>query len=61
MVRRKMNIKKVFLAELVNMCSHERLLLLVGGDYNILRNSSETIMIVTMLDGLSCLMLSLTG
>jgi hypothetical protein len=52
-------LKESFLAELVNMCSHERLPLLVGGDYNILRNSSEK-MIVTMLDGISCLMLSLT-
>jgi hypothetical protein len=50
--------KESFLAELVNMCSHERLLLLVGGDYNILRNSSEKIMTITMLYGLSCLMLS---
>jgi hypothetical protein len=49
--------KEKFLAELVNMCSHERLPLLVGGDYNILRNSSEKIMITTMLDDLSCSML----
>jgi hypothetical protein len=33
--------KENFLAELVNMCSHERLPMLVGGDYNILRNSSK--------------------
>jgi hypothetical protein len=43
------------------MCSHERLPLLVGGDYNITRNSSEKIVIVTMLDGFSCLMLLLMG
>jgi exonuclease III len=33
--------KEQFLAELVNMCSHENLPLLIGGDYNILRHLSE--------------------
>jgi hypothetical protein len=33
--------KESFLAELVRMCSHENLPLLMGGDYNILRNPSE--------------------
>jgi hypothetical protein len=33
--------KETFLAELVNMCSHENLPLLIGGDYNILRHPSE--------------------
>jgi hypothetical protein len=33
--------KESFLAELVNMCSHENLPLVMGGDYNILRHSSE--------------------
>jgi hypothetical protein len=33
--------KESFLAELVNMCSHEILPLLMGGDYNILRHPSE--------------------
>jgi hypothetical protein len=33
--------KERFLAELVNMCSHENLPLLIGGDYNILRHPSE--------------------
>jgi hypothetical protein len=33
--------KECFLAELVNMCSHENLPLVIGGDYNILRNPSE--------------------
>jgi hypothetical protein len=33
--------KENFLAELVHMCSHENLPLLMGGDYNILRHSSE--------------------
>jgi exonuclease III len=33
--------KEQFLAELVNMCSHENLPLIVGGDYNILRHPLE--------------------
>jgi hypothetical protein len=33
--------KEKFLAELVQMCSHENFPLLMGGDYNILRHSSE--------------------
>jgi hypothetical protein len=33
--------KEGFLAALVNMCSHENLPLLMGGDYNILRHPSE--------------------
>jgi hypothetical protein len=33
--------KESFLAELVNMCSHENLPLLMRGDYNILRHPSE--------------------
>jgi hypothetical protein len=33
--------KESFLAELVNMCSHEISPLLIGGNYNILRHSSE--------------------
>jgi hypothetical protein len=37
----KMSLKRVFLAELVNMCSHENLPLVIGGDYNILRHPSE--------------------
>jgi exonuclease III len=32
--------KESFLAELVNMCSHKNLPLVVGGDYNILRHPS---------------------
>jgi hypothetical protein len=35
------NEKEHFLAELVNMCSHESLPLLIGGDYNILRSPME--------------------
>jgi exonuclease III len=33
--------KERFLAKLVNMCSHENLPLLIGGDYNILRHPLE--------------------
>jgi hypothetical protein len=33
--------KESFLAELVNMCSHEKLPLLMRGDYNILGHPSE--------------------
>jgi hypothetical protein len=33
--------KKNFLTELMRMCSHENLPLIVGGDYNILRHPSE--------------------
>jgi hypothetical protein len=33
--------KEKFLAELVNMCSHENLTMMLGGDYNILRHPSE--------------------
>jgi exonuclease III len=51
--------KESFLVKLVNMCSHENLPLVIGGDYNIMRYSSEKIMIITNLDGISCSMLSL--
>jgi hypothetical protein len=33
--------KEQFLTELVHMKSHERLLILVGGDFNILRHAHE--------------------
>jgi hypothetical protein len=33
--------KEQFLIELVNLCSHEQLPILIGGDFNILRNSQE--------------------
>jgi hypothetical protein len=33
--------EKKFLAEMVNMCSHENLPILIGGDFNIMRNSGE--------------------
>jgi hypothetical protein len=33
--------KEKFLAEMVNMCRHEDLPILMGGDYNILRHPSE--------------------
>jgi hypothetical protein len=33
--------KESFLTELVHSCNHERLPLCIGGDFNIIRNSSE--------------------
>jgi hypothetical protein len=51
--------KKNFLAELVDMCSHENLPMLMGGDYHILRHPSEKITTTTMIDGHFCLMSSL--
>jgi exonuclease III len=33
--------KESFLAELVNMCSHKKIPLVMGGDYNILRHPSK--------------------
>jgi hypothetical protein len=33
--------KESFLAEMVNVCSHENLPLVVGGDFNIMRHLSE--------------------
>jgi endonuclease/exonuclease/phosphatase family metal-dependent hydrolase len=35
------NLKEQFLTEMVHMCSHEQLPILIGGDFNILRNPSE--------------------
>jgi len=35
------NLKEQFLTELVNMCSHESLPILVGGDFNILRTPHD--------------------
>jgi hypothetical protein len=35
------NLKEQFLTDLVNMCSHESLPLLIGGDYSILQNPKE--------------------
>jgi hypothetical protein len=51
--------KENFLAELVHMCSHKNLPLLMCGDYSILRQPLEKIMISLMLDGCFCLMSSL--
>jgi hypothetical protein len=48
--------KESFLAELVNMCNHENLPLVMGDDYNILCHPSEKTMITIKLDGLSYLM-----
>lgn len=33
--------KQQFLAELVHLCSHENLLILIGGDFNIFRSPEE--------------------
>jgi hypothetical protein len=33
--------KEKFLVELINMCSHKNLPILMGGDFNILRHSTE--------------------
>ena len=33
--------KEQFLTELVHMCSHETLPIIIGGDFNILRSSAE--------------------
>jgi hypothetical protein len=35
------NLKEQFLTEMVHMCNHEQLPILIGGDFNILRNTSE--------------------
>jgi hypothetical protein len=40
--------KEAFLAELVQTCAKENLPLLAGGDFNIIRNQQEIIMIITM-------------
>jgi hypothetical protein len=63
--------KESFLAELVNMCSHENLPLVVGGDYNILRHPSEknndhyharwSFLFNVVIDGLNLKEIQLTG
>ena len=50
------NLKEQFLTELVNMCSHEKLPILVGGDFNILRTPYEKIMTILTATVSSCLM-----
>jgi hypothetical protein len=50
--------KNFFLQELVQVCNAENLPTLVGGDFNIIRSPKEKIIIDTMIDGLSYLMLS---
>jgi hypothetical protein len=52
--------KESFLAELVNMCSHENLPLVIGGDYNVLRHPSKKTIIIIKLGDLSYSTLSLT-
>jgi hypothetical protein len=53
--------KERFLAELVNMCSHENLPILMGGDFNILRHSTEKAMTDLIINGHFFLMPSLMG
>jgi hypothetical protein len=53
--------KEGFLAEMANMCSHENLPTMIGGDFNILRSSREKTMIDLMIGGLFCSMLLLMG
>jgi hypothetical protein len=51
------NLKEQFLMELVHMCSHEQLPILMGGggDFNILRNPQEKIRITLSTDDHLCL------
>jgi hypothetical protein len=49
--------RESFLAEMVNMCSHETLLIMIGGDFNIMRSSEEKTMIDSIIDGRSFSML----
>jgi len=51
--------KYPFLAELVCSCQHNPYPILIGGDFNILRNSNEKTTIDTTTDGLSYAMLPL--
>jgi hypothetical protein len=63
--------KESFLAELVNMCSHESLPLVIGSDYNILRhpleknndryNSRWPFLFNAVIDGLNLKELQLSG
>jgi hypothetical protein len=50
--------KEGFLAEMVNMCSHETLPLIIGDDFNIMRSSKEKKTIIdSIIDGRSFSML----
>jgi hypothetical protein len=50
------NFKENFMSELVNMCRHEALPIMLGGDFNIIRKPDEKIMTDLTIDGLSYLM-----
>jgi hypothetical protein len=52
--------KESFLTELVQACRGENLPLCIGGDFNVIRNSSEKTMIDMMRDGPFCSTRSLT-
>jgi hypothetical protein len=45
--------KEKFLAEMVNMCSHENLPIMIGGAFNIMRSSEEKTMIDLIAGGRS--------
>ena len=65
------NLKEQFLTELVNMCSYEKLPILVGGDFNILRtpydknndnyDSHWPFLFNTIIDGLNLRELEMSG
>jgi hypothetical protein len=50
------NFKESFLSELVNMCRHEALPIMLGGDFNIIRKLDVKTMTDLTIDGLSYLM-----
>ena len=48
-------LKPEFLADLVQICGSEQLLILVGGDFNIIRRREEKTMITLTAGGRLCL------
>jgi hypothetical protein len=65
------NLKEQFIIELVHLCSHEQLPILIGGDFNMLRNHSEKnnnnyehrlpFLFNSVIDGLSLRELEMSG
>jgi hypothetical protein len=53
--------KESFLAEMVNMCSHETLPLMISGDFNIIRCFDKKTMIDSIIGGCSFSMILLMG